>query len=205
MKVAPLLGLNFRLVNNKRPMSKHWELDDRAFNHLLNWLAPEPEQAGRKYEEIRRKLIKIFEARGCPVAEELADETIDRVSKKAAELAADYVGDPALYFFGTAHKVFLEWRRRTASAPSLPPPTPRSAEDKEREDQCLEQCLAALPPHERHLLLEYYREDKRAKIDRRKLLASELGLTDNALKIKVFRLRGALQACLLHCLGQPPA
>ncbi len=187
-------------------MNNPWEMDDESFNRLLAWLDPEPEQAGKKYEEIRRKLIRIFAARGCPVAEELADKTIDRVGKKVAELAADYVGDPALYFFGVAHKVFLEWRRksmRPASPP--PPPAPDSAEKKEREDQCLSQCMATLPQAQRRLLLEYYREEKQAKINRRKALAVELGQTDNALKIKVFRLRASLQDCLLQCLAQTAA
>lgn len=184
------------------PRKNRWEIDSESLTRLLNWLAPVPEQAGRKYEEIRRRLIKIFAARGCPIAEELADETIDRVCKKVAEIAPGYVGDPALYFFGAANKVFLEWRRRITVLPVPPVPVSSSVEEKEREDQCLNRCLDTLSPQQRHLLLEYYREEKQAKIDRRKALAVELGLTDNALKIKAFRLRATLQACLLNCLAQ---
>lgn len=177
-------------------------MDNGSFNRLLKWLDPDPEQAGKKYETIRRKLIKIFASRNCPVAEELADVTIDRVRKKVEEIAANYVGDPALYFFGVANKVFLEWRRRVAAPPPLPPPPPASSEDKEREDQCLQQCLATLPPFQRDLLLDYYREEKQAKIDLRKDLAVKFGISDNALKLKVFRLRAALYQCLLGCLAQ---
>ncbi len=179
-------------------------MDNGSFNRLLKWLDPNPEQAGKKYEAIRRKLIKIFASRCCPVAEELADVTIDRVCKKVEEVAAVYVGDPALYFFGVANKVFLEWHRKIAALPRVPPP-PNSSEDKEREDQCLQQCMATLPPLHRDLLLDYYREEKQAKIDLRKALAVELGLSDNALKLKVFRLRGALYECLLGCLAQTAA
>ena len=181
------------------------DLNVESFNRLLAWLDPEPEQAGKKYEEIRRKLIRIFASRGSWAAEELADETIDRVGNKVADLAAGYVGDPSLYFFGVANLVFLEWRRKSTAPALAPPPLPDSAEEKEREDQCLSRCMATLPPPHRHLLLDYYREEKQAKINRRKALAAGLGLTDNALKIKVFRLRASLQECLLNCLGQTAA
>ncbi len=183
-------------------MKTPWKLDADTLRRLLNWLDPDPECAGKKYEEIRRKLIRVFASRGSWEAEELADETIDRVSKKVADLAADYVGDPSLYFFGVANRVFLEWRRKSTLAPPESPPDPGSAEDKERADQCLNRCMANLPLPQRRLLLEYYREEKQAKIDRRKALAVEFGLTDNALKIKVFRMRATLQECLLNCLAQ---
>ena len=181
-------------------MNNILHLNAESFHRLLAWLDPDVEQAGQKYEDIRRKLIRIFASRGSWAAEELADETIDRVGKKVADLAADYVGDPSLYFFGVANRVFLEWRRKSTTLPLAPPPLPDFAEQKEREDQCLSRCMANLPPPQRHLLLDYYREEKQAKINRRKALAVELDLTDNALKIKVFRLRVTLQECLLHCL-----
>ncbi len=182
-------------------MKTPWEINDESFNRLLAWLDPDPEVAGKKYEDIRRKLIRIFVSRGSWEAEDLADQTIDRVSKKVPDLLADYVGDPSLYFFGVANRVFLEWRRKNSLPPPTPPPSGGSAEEKEREDQCLNRCMATLPQQQRRLLLDYYREEKQAKIDRRKALAVELVLTDNALKIKVFRLRATLQDCLFHCLA----
>ena len=186
-------------------MNNILELNAESFHRLLAWLDPDVELAGKKYEDIRRKLIRIFASRGSWAAEELADETIDRVGKKVADLAADYVGDPSLYFFGVANRVFLEWRRKSIVPPIPTSPQSDSIEQKEREDQCLSRCLATLPPPQRHLLLDYYREDKQAKINRRKALAVALGMTDNALKIKVFRLRATLQECLLQCLSQTAA
>jgi hypothetical protein len=73
-------------------------LDQDGFDKLLGWLGPDRDSAGKKYEEIRLKLIKIFARRGCMLAEELADETMDRVCNKAQKIVDDYKGDPALYF-----------------------------------------------------------------------------------------------------------
>ncbi len=101
-------------------IKKDYALTPEAFNQLLDWLGPDRETAGKSYEEIRRRLIKIFTVRGCHIPEELADETFNRVGKKVAELAADYVGDPSLYFFGVAHKVFLEYLK-AKHTPSLTP------------------------------------------------------------------------------------
>ena len=62
-------------------MRKDWFLSQEAFDALLKWLDSDREQAAMKYEEIRKRLIKIFTGRDCVEAEDLADETINRVSK----------------------------------------------------------------------------------------------------------------------------
>jgi hypothetical protein len=46
------------------------------------------------------------------MAEELADEVINRVSKKLPQIVDIYVGDPALYFYGVARKVHREYLRK---------------------------------------------------------------------------------------------
>src|ERR1044071_2085308 len=99
-------------------MNKDWALSREAFNSLLDWLDPDREQAGIKYEDIRRRLIKIFTGRGCAEAEDLADETINRVTSKLNEIEKDFTGDRTRYFFGVANKVHMEYLRRK------PPPVP---------------------------------------------------------------------------------
>ncbi len=184
-------------------MSGNWELDGHAFERLLAWLDSDPERAGLKYEKIRRRLITIFASRGCPAAEELADVTFDRVSKKVDEISSYYVGDPALFVFGVGNKVYLEWRRNNKLIQlEYVRGAPSQSHDKEIEDRCLTHCLAGLDDDDGRLLLDYYSRDKQAKIERRKALARELGLTDNALKIKVHRLRVSLRDCLLKCIEQ---
>ncbi|MDX7140894.1 hypothetical protein SJ263_23805, partial [Enterobacter hormaechei] len=75
-------------------------------------------------------------------------------------------------------------------------PTPDETEQTEREFECLDRCLGELTPANRALMLEYYRNDRRAKIDHRKELAAALGLAQNALRIRVHRIRTALQECV---------
>jgi hypothetical protein len=56
-------------------------------------------------------LIKIFVCRGCANAEELADETINRVVSKVQEIITNWQGDPALYFYKVAQNIYREWWR----------------------------------------------------------------------------------------------
>lgn len=187
-------------------MNKGWVLTQESFDALLSWLHPQREQAGQKYEEIRLRLIKIFTCRGCSESEDLADETINRVSKRLPDIKNEYTGEPARYFYGVANKVHLEYLRKPT------PPIPPSLEDSdgdsdqiETEYECLERCIEKLTPDNRELVLQYYQDDKRAKIDHRKRLAEQLGVAINALRIRAFRARAALQKCVHDCLQQSAA
>ena len=183
-------------------MNKEWVLTQEAFDKLLTWLDPDRDQAGKKYEDIRLRLIKIFTCRGCTEAENLADETINRVTRKVQTLAEDYTGDPALYFYGVAQKIYLEYLRRKPT-PALPPPSPlENSDEVEVEYDCLEQCMQHLTPDNRELVLQYYREEKQAKINHRKRLAEQLGIALNALRIRAHRIRLTLQQCVQSCLEQ---
>ncbi len=195
-------------------MKKEWVLTQDAFDTLLDWLDSDRDRAGRKYESIRLRLIKIFTCRGCHEAEELADETINRVIARVVKLASGYEGDPALYFYGVSQKVHLEYLRKAHSQPiNLPFATEGSqitqaidlTSDIEPEYECLERCLEHLPADNRKLVLEYYQQEKHAKIEHRKLLATELGIAVNALRIRAHRIRLVLQQCVRDCIEQQPA
>ena len=195
-------------------MKKDWVLTQDAFDTLLDWLDADRERAGRKYELIRLRLIKIFTCRGCHQAEELADETINRVVARVVELTSGYQGDPALYFYGVSHKVHLEYLRKAHNQPiNLPLATESNqntqaidlTSDIEPEYQCLERCLDQLPPDNRDLVLRYYQQERKAKIEQRKSLATELGIAVNALRIRAHRIRLVLQRCVRDCIEQQPA
>jgi DNA-directed RNA polymerase specialized sigma24 family protein len=180
-------------------MNKDWILTQESFDALLGWLDPEREKAGRKYEEIRLRLIKLFTCRSCHEPEDLADETINRVTRKLNEIETDFKGDRVPYFYAVGNNVFMEYLRRRLTPP--PPPTVvMEKSDVEREFACLERCLAALESEQRELVLNYYQEEKLAKINRRKLLAEKLGIAPNALRIRAYRIRAALQKCVEKCL-----
>ena len=98
-------------------MKKNWVLSQESFDALLKWLSADRDQAGQIYEEIRLRLIRIFTARACTEAEDLADETMNRVASKLPEIGGTYSGDPAVYFYAVANNVHLESLRRKPLAP----------------------------------------------------------------------------------------
>jgi DNA-directed RNA polymerase specialized sigma24 family protein len=79
------------------------------------------------------------------------------------------------------------------------------SDDLEKQYECLERCMLKLTPDNRELVLQYYQDEKRAKIDHRKRLAERLGLAINALRIRAYRARAALQECVYECLQQSTA
>ena len=194
-------------------MKRDYPITQEAFDGLLGWLDTNREQAAQKYEKIRTRLIKIFTCRGCYDADDLADETINRVTSRVGDIAPSYSGDPALYFYGVAQKVHLEYLRRRPIVQNSDDARRElkstnvkfSLEDIEEEYACLERCMDQLPAENRRLVLEYYQEDKSAKIKRRRELAAEFGIAVNALRIRAHRIRLQLQQCVTACLEGIPA
>jgi DNA-directed RNA polymerase specialized sigma24 family protein len=184
------------------PPRKTHVLSQEDFDRLLTWLDPDRERAGLVYEEIRRRLTTIFAARACPVPEELADETMDRVARRVADISESYEGDKARYFFGVANNVHHEFLKRP------PPPEPREelidddTADKERASACLEQCLGKLAGDGRAMILRYYSQEKQAKVDLHKRMVDEFGVTINTIRLRVLRMKQKLQPCLERCLAR---
>lgn len=56
-----------------------WILARKRLDVFLGYLHPDREQAGERYEQIRRILVTLFKCNGCPSAADAVDETIDRV------------------------------------------------------------------------------------------------------------------------------
>jgi hypothetical protein len=63
----------------------------------------------------------------------------------------------------------------------------------------LEKCLDQLLSEERELVVSYYQFDGAEKIEYRKRLAANLGLSGNSLRQKVARLRSRLAECVNDC------
>src|SRR5215471_6894367 len=157
-----------------------WEFTQEAFERFLNWLDADRDQAGLRYEAIRRGLILIFNYRGCAGAEDLADESINRAIRQLPLIEDSYEGDPAKYLQGIARFVTLEYFNRQAKREAGPPTedTPDTSqnatdEDGEREtmSRCLRLCLNKLKPEKRKMFILYYQKGNRLNLDQRKLLA----------------------------------
>jgi RNA polymerase sigma factor (sigma-70 family) len=184
-------------------MAETGSVTQEGLELLLTWLGEDPETGGRVYEKIRQRLIRVFAGRGCYEPDHLADITFDRVAAKLPVLSKTYVGDPALYFYGVANHVHHEWLRRQRPQTELTERTAVIASDaddeREVEFDCLEKCLAQLPSRDREMIVEYYRDEKRAKIDRRKKLADRLEISIGALQTKASRIRARLLECVKGC------
>jgi DNA-directed RNA polymerase specialized sigma24 family protein len=189
-----------------------WSLTPEAFDAFLSRLHPDREQAGDRYEALRRKLTRLFAWRGCANPEELADETLDRAARRLAE-GAELTTDLPGYVHGVAMRVVQEERRRARPAgPDLDrvarvrsAPEAASEADEavhERRLACLQECLRTLPPEGAELIRAYHPAVESDRIRARHALAEKLGLTANALRIRVFRLRAALDACIRDCEGR---
>ena len=171
-----------------------------AFKKLLCWLDPDRDKAGEKYEKIRLRLIRVFACRGCCEPEDLADETMNVVLSKIDWLPENYVGDPALYFYGVAKRI------HPPKPKSFPNPLPPDPEPPDLDKVCayLDDCLADLPSVERDMILRYHEGDKQEKIQNRKKLADELKISRNALRIKVCHIHSRLRNCVERLLREHP-
>lgn len=176
--------------------------NQEAFEKLLTWLDPDRDRAGGKYNKIQSKLIGTFACFGCD-AEDLADKTINVVISKSDWLIENYIGDPALYFYGVAKKIYQE-RLRKKPAPIIHPFGPCPDKKDEQMHHCLEESLQELTLSDRVLVLEYHEGRKQQKIKNRAKLAQDLGISRNALRIKVHRIHADLRRRVERCLKALP-
>lgn len=199
-------------------LKKNWTLNPQAFRQFLNWLDEGVDSSGERYLEIRRRLVHYFDRRNCLASEELADETLNRVARKLEEKGEIVGASPAHYCYIVARFVLLESSRRSehnqtsldhAHLPErvmaglvVPARPDVDSMAKEKLFACLERCLGKLQPEDQELILNYYRGEQRAKIERRSELAARLGLTMNALSIRACRIRSKLEICVSTCAKQ---
>ena len=196
-------------------MKKQWTPTEASFRQLLNWLDEGADSRGEKYLEMRRRLTAYFDRRNCLAPDELADETLNRVSRRLEEQGCITDVTPAHYCYIVAKFVLLEHLRqpdrgnasldllaqkglpRYRGTASLRPDA--AGESEQHLLDCLENCLHELEAEDRQLILDYYQGEQREKIERRRTLAASLGLTMNALSIRACRIRNRVEACLRSC------
>src|ERR1041385_8120686 len=127
------------------------ELTGVAFAKLLDCLDADREQAGEKYEDLRRTLLRFFEWRGAPFPEEHADETFNRLARKLDEgVEIRNIND---YTYTVARLVWLEAlkgpdKRGTPLDEIKHEPVAADTGEvvkKEESLNCLDDCLDVLP------------------------------------------------------------
>ncbi len=183
-------------------MQTKWEINQDAFEKMLSWLNDDREIAGKKYETIRQRLIKVLTYRGCFKADELTDEIFDRVAKKIDGLLENYEGEPERYFFGVANNVYREFLRepKLQELPFSLTQTEDLSDDDFPEHDCLDKCLKKLPLEKRQFIISYYKGEKINKIDNRKRITQDMEVKLSGMRVKAHRLRAKLQGCVFKCI-----
>jgi RNA polymerase sigma factor (sigma-70 family) len=188
-------------------------LSQRGFTRLLDWLDGGVDSNGQTYLEMRRRLTSYFIRRGRPFADDLADETLSRVSKTLEQDGTITVTPQARFCYVIARFVLLEDVRReqrqqrrdqssVATRTGTEALSGRRAEllqaesgaTRERQLERLDRCLQVLSPEHRDLIVEYYRDTGHEKIARRRDMAKRLGISVNALCVRASRIRATLES-----------
>lgn len=183
-------------------------LTSSRFENLLKRLDPDRAAAGAHYEDLRWQLRKFFEWNCASQADDLVDETLDRTARKLEE---EEVRDVVAFAWGVAGNVRLEANRRVAKMVAIVDAfsedelTARDTEDmeqrlhakidQERKLECLHRCLQQLSDDDRKLFVGYYRLVP-DPVRTRQRLAAGLGLTINALRVRVNRVRDRVESCV---------
>ncbi len=186
-------------MNGVLPQKIKWELTSEALAKFLACLDQDAERAGAGYESIRLALIKFFDWRGAPFPEELADESLNRVIRKIDE--GESPRDVPTYCHGVARLVLLESLRRPDNRRAdieeldqVAAPEPEIKQDERLAR--FKRCLRELSAESRQLILQYYQDERRRKINNRLSLAERLGIPLNALRSRAQRIRDKLEECV---------
>lgn len=192
---------------------RNWSPTPEVFRQFLNWLDEGQDSGGTRYLEMRRRLVSYFDRKNCDNADDLADETLNRVMRRLDEEGCLTDSPPARYCYIVAKFVFLEELRRPRSSDADIDRLERMphiagcqaagsmSETAQRENllRCLDNCLLELDPPDRELILEYYQGEQRAKIEARRSIALKMGITMNAVSIRACRIRNKLESCMRNC------
>ena len=174
-------------------------ITQEQFDSLLNWLGNSRDVAGTKYETIRSGLVRIFVSKGFSDAEDLADETINRVMRRLTDIRSTYSGDPAYYFLGVARNVVREHNRRKEIACGFVDGRIEFRPRFNEEHECLGHCLDRLPQNKRDLVLDYYLYEGHRKVEHHKTMAGQLNISEGAIRNRVYQIRVRLQNCMQQC------
>lgn len=164
--------------------------------------------AGTGYQLIRIKLIRYFEWQKCVAAEELTDETFDRVARRIAQ--GQQLENLRGFLYGVARLVLKEFEREELKKQRAFATLPKSTEQVGNHDDddeaaqlrrdCNKKCLKDLSEADRDLMVAYCQPDGRPKKERRESLATKLGIKRENLRLRVFRVREKLDKCVADCL-----
>lgn len=167
---------------------------------LLSLLDEDREQAGLAYQKMHERLVRFFRLNNGSDPQALADETLDRLARRAADSMAENIGSLRAFSLGIARHVLQEdvrhRSREALSAQQWTDFTMAVDRDSEYLLDAIESCLARMTVEKRELLRSYYEWRAGNKISHHQQIAERLGLTMNALRNRIMRARNELDDCV---------
>jgi len=177
--------------------------------NLLARLHPDPARAWEVYRQLRQDLVRFFVRRDRQAhAEDLADQTLDELSRKPLSFEIRNVSEFAI---GVARNLCLRDSRKNSGRTAIlndkhladdsgdPEQVVLSRIDNQRKRACYLHCMERLKPVERRLIFEYYPAEDCNLEERRRALAGIMGIDPGALATRINRLRRKLVKCCQTC------
>lgn len=173
---------------------------EKIFEEFLLRVEPYPPTPEERYKQLRLKLIKFFSWKRCEDPEALADETVRRFLRSLVEAEITRALSYSVVY-ALASNLYIEYRRSKLQEDSLSEDLDRSLRSvSDNFEDCRAECLERVSPAQLTLLSEYY-----LGIESREKLAQALGISTNALRLKVYRLKSQLQSCHQDCIRERSA
>jgi hypothetical protein len=80
---------------SRSKVKRDWAPTALAFRRFLDWLDEGHDSKGERYLEMRQRLVRYFDHKRCVAADDLADETLNRVVRRIEEEGAITDATPA--------------------------------------------------------------------------------------------------------------
>jgi RNA polymerase sigma factor (sigma-70 family) len=186
--------------------NEKWTLTKDGLEAFLGYLDPDRNKAGEVYEEIRRSLITFFRCNGFWNAEDPVDETLDRVIRRLGEIEVrnlkPFIRGVARFVATEKHKERRGLSLEDISEPAQPPTMDREDErDTERRLRCLEDGIQRLNETDRDLVSRWFVYEKSQKIEKKRELAQERGVSLETLRVQAHRARKRLRELVEQCMN----
>ena len=149
-----------------------------------------------EYRSLHTRLRRYFEWNRCESPEDLAQESILRGLKRLEEGQKIYAENPNSYFLGIARYVLKEERKKHKLESGGDEDSIAGADEPAAIQWriLLRECLSLLRPKDRDLIVTYILNGAEAA-------AEEHGVTQNAVRIRVCRIREQIAKSLQGPLG----
>ena len=181
--------------------------NEQSFRRLLNFLDPDEQKAGVRYERLRERIIRYCERRRCWEPDLVADRTFVRVEELLDRRPPD---DPPIggegFIIEVSKHVLSEWWQQARRDQFVPVLDEISDDERGLDWQIYELSKRRLPDSDQTLFDEYHQQVSKGEgklNDIRAGIAASHGITIGALRVRIHAIKGTLKTycrCCAKCL-----